>query len=61
MRRYVFSQGRVRVEEGIYRPVLNRSKPKHRGGVLLIVKVIAPPPEAQATTANNHQTESREG
>ncbi|HRL11710.1 MAG TPA: hypothetical protein PKX07_07505 [Aggregatilineales bacterium] len=59
MRRYVFSQGKVRVEEGIYRPVLNRTKPKHRGGVLLIIKVIAPPPEAHETTAHQ-QTESRE-
>ncbi|MBZ0298739.1 MAG: hypothetical protein K8J31_03315 [Anaerolineae bacterium] len=37
MRRYVFSQGTVRIEDGVYRPLLNKTPSSSRGGVLLMI------------------------
>ena len=41
MRRYVFSQGKVRVEDEVYRPLLNKTPSMWRGGVLLIITPVA--------------------
>jgi hypothetical protein len=35
MPRYVFSNGKVTVEDGLYLPVLRDDKPKRRGVVIL--------------------------
>ena len=37
MRRYVFSQGTVRVEDGVYRPVVNKGQAANRAGVLVMI------------------------
>ena len=54
MRRYVFSQGTVRVEDEVYRPLLNKTPSAGRGGVLLM---ITPP---AADDPNETDTQDKE-
>ena len=52
MRRYVFSQGTVRVEDEVYRPLINKTPSAGRGGVLLM---ITPRPSADDPDATDTQ------
>jgi hypothetical protein len=55
MRRYVFSQGTVRVEDEVYRPLLNKAPSASRGGVLLMIT-----PRAAADDPNETDTQDKE-
>jgi len=55
MRRYVFSQGTVRVEDEVYRPLLNKTPSTGRGGVLLMIT-----PRAAADDPNETDTQDKE-
>lgn len=55
MRRYVFSQGTVRVEDEVYRPLLNKTPSAWRGGVLLMIT-----PRPSADKPNETDTQNKE-
>ena len=55
MRRYVFSQGTVRVEDEVYRPLLNTTPSAWRGGVLLMIT-----PRPPADEPNESDTQDKE-
>lgn len=55
MRRYVFSQGTVRVEDEVYRPLLNTTPSAWRGGVLLMIT-----PRPSAAKPNETDTQDKE-
>lgn len=55
MRRYVFSQGTVRVEDEVYRPLLNKTPSVWRGGVLLMIT-----PRPSADDPNETDTQDKE-
>lgn len=57
MRRYVFSQGTVRVEDEVYRPLLNKTPSAGRGGVLLM---ITPRPSADDPNETDIQDKEKE-
>lgn len=56
MPRYVFSQGKVTVEDGVYLPVLRDDKPKRRG-VLIVVQPSSPnkPDESTHERGQSHE------
>lgn len=58
MRRYVFCQGTVRVEDEVYRPLLNKTSSAWRGGVLLM---ITPRPSANELNETDTQNEENKG
>lgn len=55
MRRYVFSQGTVRVEDEVYRPLLNKTLSAGCGGVLLLIT-----PRPLADEPNETDTQNKE-
>lgn len=57
MRRYIFSQGTVRVEDEVYRPLLNKTSSAGRGGVFLM---ITPRPSADETNESDTQDKEQE-
>ena len=48
MPRYIFSNGKVTVEEGVYLPLLRDDKPKRRG-VLIVVRPSGPKEPEEST------------
>jgi hypothetical protein len=55
MRRYVFSHGTVRVEDEVYRPLLNKTPSAGRGGVLLMIT-----PRRRTDDPNETDTQDKE-
>jgi hypothetical protein len=50
MPKYVFSQGKVVAEEGVYLPILRKNRQMARVGVLLIIPSQPPEEETHAST-----------
>jgi hypothetical protein len=57
MRRYVFSQGTVRVEDEVYRPLLNKTPSVGRGGGFLM---ITPRPSTDEPDESDTQDKEQE-
>lgn len=56
MPRYVFSNGKVTVEDGIYLPVLRDEKPKRRA-VLIMVQSSGPKESEESTQERKHDND----
>ncbi len=52
MAKYIFSQGKVQVEDGMYRPVLT----KERGKLDSVVLIVLPSPQREPSTRDKEET-----
>lgn len=57
MRRYVFSQGTVRIEDEVYRPLVNKTLSAGRGGVLIMITPLSSADDSNQSESGDEEQE----